>query len=391
MKYLYISFLCLSTSMYSAAQIYELPNPSASVGDYFGSSVAIRNNIALVGANGADLCGANSGAAYIYTFEEETGHWTESASLQPENCLEGMSFGRSVALGDSTAVVSSFRETPIADIPNSVFVFRLQPDGSWKREARLIGSFIGKEGAFASSLSMHGERIAISSSGDASARQYGGSVYIFERNSDGRWKETHRITVPRERSSGIFGGEAVLSGDFLAVTAPSYSDNGKGSLYVFEFDQGEWVLSNRFRGLDDYTLTMDASDSFIIVGEKSDGDDSSGSATLFVRNDDGDWTRKQILKPVSPFELGAFGTGVAVSDDLALVVGYDEQLQFEFNIDRVVYVFGYDQDGGYWRQRHIVDIGDVFFGSALDIDKRVALIGRASDTTVGQAVIVHLH
>ena len=373
----------------ASGQIYELPNPISQEGDYFGSAVAIDGGIALVGASGANICGPNSGAAYIYRFDDQSGHWSSGATLQPDNCAEESSFGRSVALEDSIAVVSSFRESSVTAQSNAAYVYQLNKDSTWTQVARLTASESRDEGAYASSVSILGNKLAISTTGDVSNRSYGGSVYIYERTGE-RWIESARITVPHNRSEGVFGGRAMLGDGFLAVTAQAYSESGKGSLHIFRDTGDGWERIKKFAGLDDFFLSLAVTSDAIVVGEKTDGDDKSGSATVFVNEND-TWKRKQLLKPKSPFELGAFGTDVAISDDIILVVGYDEQLRFEFNIDRVVYVFGKDPDNGYWRQRHIIDIGDVFFGAGLDIDDRVALVGRASDNTVGSAVIVHLN
>lgn len=380
----------LAFSLPASAQIYQLPNPVNQDGDFFGGAVAINGDHALVGASGANICGPNSGAAYIYVFDSATGHWSASTNLEPDACAEESSFGRSVALGDSVAVVSSFRESAVTAQSNAAYVYTLNPDSTWTRTARLTSPGGSEEGAFASSVSIHGNRLAISTTGDVSTRAYGGAVYIYERSNAGSWLLQDRLAVPFKKSTGIFGGDAALAGNTLAVTAQAYSESGNGSLHIFEYDEERWTRSASFSGLDDFFLSLDATDTAVVVGEKTDGEDKSGSATLFVK-EDGQWKRKQQLKPANPFELGAFGTDVAITNDIALVVGYDEQLRFEFNIDRVVYVFARDPDRGYWKQRHIIDIGDVFFGSSLDIDNHIALVGRASDSSPGQAVIVHLN
>ncbi|MDX1740606.1 MAG: hypothetical protein R3178_04895, partial [Rhodothermales bacterium] len=127
-----------------------------------------------------------------------------------------------------------------------------------------------------------------------------------------------------------------------------------------------------------------------IVGERRAGGDESGRAALFERGGDGQWRRAGVLRPARPFEFGAFGSKVALGDDRALVVGFDEQLRFEFNIDRVVYVFEH-VTSDVWRQRHIVDVGEVSFGSDLAVDGAMALIGQATDSQPGTAYIVQLH
>ena len=57
---------------------------------YFGRTVALAENTAVVGATGH---GSNCGAAYVYTRDEVTNVWTESAKLVPDNCVSNHYFG----------------------------------------------------------------------------------------------------------------------------------------------------------------------------------------------------------------------------------------------------------------------------------------------------------
>ena len=70
-------------------------------------------------------------------------------------------------------------------------------------------------------------------------------------------------------------------------------------------------------------------------------------------------------------------------------MGYAEQINLPYNIDRVVYVFNRSPDGA-WRQQHIIDVGNTGFGVSIDLDGQTALIGEASDDERGAAYIVRL-
>jgi hypothetical protein len=72
----------------------------------------------------------------------------------------------------------------------------------------------------------------------------------------------------------------------------------------------------------------------------------------------------------------------------ALVTGYGEQLGKDFNIDRVVYTFR--RDGEAWRQRTILDIGEVDFGAALDQHDSRALVSSVPDGAPGSVYVVQL-
>ena len=76
---------------------------------------------------------------------------------------------------------------------------------------------------------------------------------------------------------------------------------------------------------------------------------------------------------------------MALHRDRALVVGYDEQLRMDFNVDRVVYV--YARHDGTWHYQGILDIGESAFGSSIDLYEKTALIGAAG---VGEAYVIRI-
>ncbi|MBT8400756.1 MAG: hypothetical protein KJO98_09785, partial [Rhodothermia bacterium] len=221
---------------------------------------------------------------------------------------------------------------------------------------------------------------------------YHGAAYFYTRLPTGEWILKQRFVPRQSVRLGIFGTSVDMADGVTVVGASTYLAGRPGSLYLIEFKQenDQWQEVMRFGGLDDFFLPVDISGGRIIVGERRAGEDDSGAAVVIERDSTGSWKKSAILKPVDPFELGAFGSEVALGSDRALVVGYDEQLRFEFNIDRVVYVFE-NRESGRWRQRHVIDVGDVSFGSDIATAGSAALIGQASDAEPGSAYIVHIH
>ncbi len=73
--------------------------------DQFGFSVAISNDVAIVGANKADSLFLDSGAAYVYTFDGSL--WSQQSKQSPEDALEADTFANAVATtGDFGAMGS---------------------------------------------------------------------------------------------------------------------------------------------------------------------------------------------------------------------------------------------------------------------------------------------
>ncbi|MCB0717144.1 MAG: hypothetical protein KDD65_01790 [Bacteroidetes bacterium] len=379
----------------ATGQIYKLPRIDGAPGDHFGVDVAIDSNRVLIGATGINACGDNAGAAYVYERDDSTGQWRYKATLQANDCAAGDFFGRTVALSGNVAVVSAFHGSTAAMsnmTPNAAYVFEPDSSGAWRQTARLSTGTDDSEGRFAADVAVDGNRIAISTAGDLTGGQINGAVYVYERSATGHWVRSARLSAPTDARGYVIGGSLSLDGDRVLVGASTAVQHRSGGAYIFDYDPAtrDWTWTGRITGLNDFFLAADLDGDQLLIGERKAGRKDEGAASIYQRQSDGKWTKHASLAPSNPFELGAFGSAVAIEGGRALVVGYDEQLQFDYNIDRVVYVFEQHEDGA-WSQENIIDVGEVFFGSAIDLDDAVAAIGQASDAEVGECLIVVLH
>ncbi|GAB5520811.1 MAG: FG-GAP repeat protein [Rhodothermales bacterium] len=373
------------------AQISRLPHADTTRGNAFGISVAISGDRVLVGASGEDACGANSGAAYVYERSDSTGLWIETGRLVAADCRAGTFFGRSLDLDGDRAVIAAAGEFFSLTVPNAAYVFERDSTGTWQQVDKLRPDSGMQEGGFASSVSLDGDQLLVTASGDNTDGAYGGAAYVFERQQNGRWIKQARLESPGALEDGIFGGTGRISGDRLAVAASTYFQEKPGSVYLFNRDpDGNWRFEERIGGVRDFFISLDLQGDLLLVGERKAGRRQSGRATLYRRADDGEWRQESVLTPRTAYALGAFGSLVSLSEDHVLAAGYDEQLQMDFNIDRVAFIFGRDEDTGEWSQRRIVDIGEVAFGASLDHDGRYAVIGQAGDNEPGAAYVVWL-
>ncbi len=377
------------------AQIYKLPRVDAAPSDYFGVDVAIDSNRVVVGATGIDSCGTNAGAAYVYEQDSRTGQWALVSTLMAEDCAAGDFFGRTVAISGAIVVVSAFHGSMEGNAnvaPNAVYVFEPDSSGVWAQTARLSTGTDDIEGRFAADVAIDNERIAVSTAGDLTGGTVSGAVYIFERNASDRWKRTARLSAAKDVRGYVIGGTLAMDGDRVLIGASTALRKQRGAAYLFDFDPAtnEWEWTGRITGLDDFFIAASLEGDRALIGERKAGRKAEGTATVFERSPEGEWKSAAQLAPANPFEDGAFGSAVALDGSKTVVIGYDEQLRFDYNIDRVGYVFE-RQDSGEWKQRHIIDIGEVFFGSAIDIDNGVAAIGQASDGRVGEALVIVLN
>ena len=384
--------LLLIGSTAAHAQIYELPRPATDSLSAFGVSVAIDGERAIVGASGEDVCGPNSGAAYVFERNAATGTWRQTARLTPSDCERDAFFGQALDLRGDRAIVSASSEFFARKKSNAAYVYEYDPAAdAWTEEARLISTTNVEEGAFAADVAIDRNRAVVTTSGSAEGT-FGGAAYVFERDpSAPNWIQRARIAPDAGTLHGVFGGPVALDGDRIAVAASTYLARAPGSVYLFERDaSGTWTQVNRLGGIDDFFISVDLSGERLLVGETVAGDDDEGAASLYHRGPSGRWAQAATLRSATPYESGAFGSAVSLGGRRALVTGYDEQLGQDYNIDRVVYVFERDAEDGTWRQRQVVDIGQVDFGTAIDHDGAYAIISSVPNERPGAAYIVQL-
>ncbi|HEX7071327.1 MAG TPA: FG-GAP repeat protein, partial [Rhodothermales bacterium] len=257
---LFAFLLALLAPPPARAQILQLPHPDSTAGNFFGVSVSIDGNRALVGASAEDSCGTNSGAAYVFERADSTDTWEMVARLQASDCEAGDFFGRSLALSGDRALVASAETFFNAAASNAAYIFERDPaTGIWRQTARLTADIGVQEGAFATSVDLDGDRALITTSGDPSNGRYGGAAYVFDYDPRTRtWLRSARLTASRGVEYGVFGGNGVLDGDRIAVAASTYFEEKPCSVYVFERgSDGKWSETDRISSVTDFFISID--------------------------------------------------------------------------------------------------------------------------------------
>jgi len=104
-------------------------------GDYFGLRVAVSGDYAIAGANYDDDKGTNSGEAFI--FKKDKGLWTQQAKLLSADGGSQDFFGGSVAISGDYALVGSYRELDNKPYSRYACMFK-QTDGQWVQQAKFV-------------------------------------------------------------------------------------------------------------------------------------------------------------------------------------------------------------------------------------------------------------
>lgn len=292
-------------------QQVKLVASDASAIDFFGASVAIFGNTAVVGAPGANN---NSGSAYV--FERSGEVWTETAKLAGASQLANVVFGTSVAISGARVIVGS-------PLFSSAYVFE-RGAGDWPLEQRLFTNASGT--SFGQSVAIRGNTAVVGATRDDSAGAEAGAAYVFAFVAD-NWEVEATLTVGVGIRTDEFGSSVTLDGDTTIVGARFRDDAGDntGAAYVFTRRGTAWqqqakLLPSEGQPADEFGSSVSlVGDTALVGAPGSDLErEDAGAAYLFAR--DGEtWTEINTLHDSDPSRAANFGKSVALETDFAIV------------------------------------------------------------------------
>jgi len=158
-------------------EVAKLTASDGAAHDYFGTSVSLSGNRALVGAYQDDDNGSDSGSAYV--FEWNGSAWTQVAKLTASDGAASDYFGHSVSLSGNRALVGAYRDDDNGTDSGSAYVFEW--DGSaWTQVAKLTASDGAAYERFGYSVSLSGDRALVGAYLDDDNGSFSGSAYVLE-------------------------------------------------------------------------------------------------------------------------------------------------------------------------------------------------------------------
>ena len=329
----------------------ELNASDGSPQDTFGYVVSVSGDVAVIGAFNDDDNGSNSGSAYIFERNGD-GVWLEKAKLTAYDAEASDEFGRDVSISGNVAVIGASQDGDNGTHSGSVYVFERNVNGVWLPQAKLTASDGEPYDWFGLSVSVSGDVALIGAHGSDDDGSHSGSAYVFERNADGVWLEQAKLTASDAEASDYFGYDVSVSGDVAVIGA--YRDDGSGSAYIFEKDDGSWpeteaqklTASDSVTG-DGFGLAVSVSGDVAVIGASwhSDNGSSSGAAYVFKRNVDGAWPEQLKLTASDGAPNDRFGISVSVSGDVALIGAYKDE---EHGDDDSGSAYIFEKEDGVW-------------------------------------------
>jgi len=165
-------------------------------GDQFGYASSIQNGMVLIGsirqefdADGNNQL-LNSGAAYIFE-KEGNGSWTQSQKLVPADRSSSTYFGISLELKGDNAIIGATSFIKNASPAEQAYIFTRGGDNIWNEAEILQGSDQVSGDFFAFSVAISDGNIMVGSRDESEDANGGnplgqaGAVYVFESNNLG--------------------------------------------------------------------------------------------------------------------------------------------------------------------------------------------------------------
>lgn len=238
------------------AFIQKITAPDGKSGDRFGASVSIAKDVMFVGATGRDQFDTNGkvsdhdlGSVYVYLKTGDT--WTYHAQIFSPRIQHQTSFGREIAcLGDYVAV-AQFHDEGSTGYNGYVHLYRRDPSNQWNYIATLRPSDVWDTDSFGRSIAMNDSTIVVGTGHIENHNRYGAHAYVFRKKGEWTSDSEDAILVQEVEQSfkhDRFGFSVAMWGDVIVVGAPGWAEDRtlnsdryhQGAAFVYTKPPGGW-------------------------------------------------------------------------------------------------------------------------------------------------------
>jgi FG-GAP repeat len=215
-------------------------------GDYFGNSVSINGDFVIVGAPRDYVTYASQGSAYVFVRNGVT--WSQQSRLTYVGGQYNDYFGSSVSIDGNYAIVGAMYFDWFATNQGSAYVF-IRNGSIWTQQVQLVANDGAANDIFGYSVSINGEYAIVGAPHNGGVVK-DGAAYIFKRDGT-NWSQQSRLARIESQAEAYFGISVSINGDY-AIVGAAYDDIGantdRGSAYIYLRSGTTWSLA---RKLDD--------------------------------------------------------------------------------------------------------------------------------------------
>jgi len=289
--------------------------------DWFGCSVAIDGKTAIVGTHEYE----DTGCAYIFTKVEDK--WTQTSILFANDAAANDNFGWSVAIDDNIAIIGALGDSDNGSYTGSAYIFTKDGE-NWIQTRKLVADDAATGDNLGWSVSIDGDSAIVGAFGNDDKGSSSGSAYIFTKSED-TWSQTQKLIANDGAAGDLFGRSVSIDGALAIVGAYGNgdSDNGteSGSAYIFTKGEDTWsqtikLIADDAAANDRFGWSVSIDGASAIVGAFGDGS-YSGSAYAFSKVE-GNWIQTRKLVADDADENDRFGWSVAIDENIAIIGAY---------------------------------------------------------------------
>lgn len=235
-------------------------------------------------------------------------------------------FGTSISLQNSYMVIGASRENIAA---GAAYVYQKDANGNWEFTQKLTADDASEMSEFGGGMYLSPNYLAVAAGrANLEGAEFAGAIYVF-RNLDGNWNQAYKITASDYSEFALLGvNPTSIDGEntLLVAGAPGIN-NWNGGVYVFELGENNWTEIQKINPPDgsnngNFGISVAISGNYLVIGASGETN-GQGSAYVFEREGN-QWNFVQKLIASTPVNNAYFGTSVDVSGDELVVGAYAE-------------------------------------------------------------------
>ena len=228
---------------------YLVPSQAAMFSFCGSSGLVVDKDVIWIGCSGDSLLNQLEGVVYAFTRNSVTGQWEESLRLTASSPIVDEFFGSSIAIHDNLLAIGAYgASTEKAEWTGAVYLYSIHPTTTEKIRIMPDLSDISVSAMnyyyFGSSIAVTDDRIIVGAYGDTSTNHgdYAGAAYLYSYDKDDfavNGNVTLMTKIIRSKQAAMdrvgnrvvaSGKNALLSGDGIDVTM-NLADDGM-ALYI---------------------------------------------------------------------------------------------------------------------------------------------------------------
>jgi len=298
-------------------QLFKLTASDGAAEDRFGISVAVSGNLAIVGASEDDDNDFNSGSVYV--FDVTTG--TQLFKLLAPDGTSSDRFGETVAIDGNRAVVGAPSAMGQESASGAAYMFDVSTGTFLFKLAASDGQYAD---SFGSAVSISGNTVIVGAFLDDDNGLDSGSAYLFDVTTG---QQLFKLVASDRMAGDKFGASVNIRGGLALVGAlfSTQSRKKSGAAYLFDVTTGQQLftfIASDAKKFDRFGDSVAMNDRLALIGAGSGKGNDAGSGTVYVFDLDSHQLLTKLIA-VDGIADGHFGSSVAIDGNITMVGAVD--------------------------------------------------------------------